>query len=116
MLETFIDDILNDAFLPHPHYFKRQRDDIRTSVKDDVLTISIDVPGVKKEAVDITFETGNIVKIVAKRADVDSTATWRYKIADQWDRDTADAAIEDGVLTITLSKGEREKSRKLLVK
>lgn len=117
MLE-YIDNIISDAF--SPFYTKRLnlslRDEVRSSTEGEQLKISLDVPGVKKEDVDITFESGNVVKITAKRADLNTTSTWRYLISDAYDRESAEAKLEDGVLTILLSKKEREKSRKLLVK
>lgn len=115
----YIDDIISDAF--SPFYAKRlsfplRTDEVRSAVDGDQLKISLDVPGVKKEDVDITFESGNVVKITAKRADLNTTSTWRYLVSDAWDRESADAKLEDGVLTILLIKKERDKTRRLLVK
>lgn len=117
----YFDDIISDAFFS-PLYKTRglrvptRSSEMRSTVNGDQLTISIDVPGSRKDDVEITFESGNVMKVVAKRQDLDSTSTYRYTVPEAWDRDSADAKLEDGVLTILLTKREREKSRKLLVK
>jgi HSP20 family molecular chaperone IbpA len=117
-LDDLIDSIALDPFTP---LFSKRKDirssfDARTTIEGDDLKIYFDVPGSKREDVDVTFEPGNTIKVIAKRSDTGSTSTWRYSIPEAWDRESADAKIEDGVLTIQLAKKEREKTRKLLIK
>ena len=118
---SYFDDILDitDRFEPlfAPRKSIHSAFDGRVKLDGDSLKISLDVPGVKKEDVDVTFEAGDVIKVVAKRFDTGATTTWRYAVAETWDRESADAKLEDGVLTIVLTKREqKDKSRKLLVK
>lgn len=122
MLNHYFDDLIDTITIDPltPLFAKRKTIrsafDGRAMIEDDKLKINFDVPGVKKEDVDVTFEVGNVIKVVAKRTDTGSTTTWRYTISEMWDRDSADAKLEDGVLTIHLTKREQQQKRKLLVK
>lgn len=118
----YIDDLINTIALdPFTPLFAKRKDirsafDGRVSVENDVLKIGFDVPGTKKEDIDVTFEAGDVLKVVAKRHDTGSTSTWRYSLSKEWDHESADAKLEDGVLTILLTKREEKKTRKLLIK
>jgi len=116
---SYFDDLI-DTITLDPFFATRKSVrsvfDGRVAVEGDNLKIRFDVPGVKKEDVDVTFEAGNVIKVVAKRSDTETTTTWRYVPSEAWDRESADAKLEDGVLTISLEKREKEKPRKLLVK
>lgn len=122
MLTRYFDDIIDTITLdPLTPLFANRKSirssfDGRVNTTDDSMNISFDVPGTKKEDVDVTFEANNIMKVVAKRNDTGSISTWRYTISEAWDRDSADAKLEDGVLTITFTKNPRDETRKLLVK
>lgn len=117
-LDDIIDSITLDPFTPLFSKTKAIRSsfDARPTIEDDHLKIHFDVPGSKKEDVDVTFGFGNTIKVNAKRSDTGSITTWHYTLSEGWDRDSGDARIEDGVLTIRFSKLEPEKTRKLLIK
>jgi HSP20 family molecular chaperone IbpA len=90
--------------------------DVRRTVKDDELTLSVDLPGAKKEDVELTFEANGTLCVKSKRADLQLESTHRCSLPDEWDRDSAEAALDAGVLTVKLRKLERAKPRKLLLK
>jgi HSP20 family molecular chaperone IbpA len=118
---SYFDDLVDTiSFDIHSPFITRNKIrpalDGRAKIEGDTLKVSFDIPGVKKEDVDVTFEAGNVIKVVAKRSDVGTTATWRYTITETWDRESADAKLEDGVLTISLTKRAKDKTHKLLVK
>ncbi len=122
MLNSYFDDLIDSISIdPFTPLFVKRRTirsafDGRVSVEDEKLKIGFDVPGVKKEDVDVTFEAGNVIKVVAKRTDTSAISTWRYSVPEAWDRESADAKLEDGVLTIALAKREEKKAHKLLIK
>lgn len=89
---------------------------VRRVATEDELKLSIDLPGVKKDDVEISFETNNMLKVVSKRADLQSESTHRCSLSNEWDQDSAEASLEDGVLTLRLKKSERAKPKKLLLK
>lgn len=88
---------------------------VRRDVTEDELKLNIDLPGVKKEDVEISFES-NTLKVLSKRADLQSESTHRCSLSNEWDQDSAEASLEDGVLTLRLKKTERAKPKKLLLK
>lgn len=89
---------------------------VRRSVTNDELTLSVDLPGTKKENVDVTFESNGYVRISAKRSDLQQESTYRYSLDSEWDRDSGEATLEDGVLSLRFKKREEAKPRKLLLK
>lgn len=89
---------------------------IRRSVTDDELSLSVDLPGTKSEDLEITFETNGAMKIASKRSDLQLESTHRCSLGEDWDRDSAEASLEDGVLTVKLRKLEKAKPKRLLLK
>jgi HSP20 family molecular chaperone IbpA len=89
---------------------------IRRSSTEDELILNVDLPGAKKDTIELTFENNGILRINSRRADLQLEATHRCSISSEWDRDSADASLEDGVLTIRLKKLEKAKPKKLLIK
>lgn len=90
--------------------------------EDDRLVVEAALPGVRKENVEITLQDGFLTIRATDKADVKREgAGWllREKRYGVWQRslrlpagvdaDHADATLENGVLTISLPKREREK-------
>ncbi|MBN2054737.1 Hsp20/alpha crystallin family protein [bacterium] len=90
------------------------------------LTLYIDMPGVPKENVTITFERGELV--VGGKAPVPDRSDEaqivlneipygdyqrRFLVPDEFDADKAGAVVKDGVLTITIPRSEAVKPRKV---
>lgn len=93
----------------------------------DEITILVDMPGVKPENVDITMEK-NELKIggmVSFETPEGYSLVYReYSVGDyersfvlprDIDRENVKASLKDGVLTITLSRAEAYKARKINV-
>ncbi|TAL39788.1 MAG: Hsp20/alpha crystallin family protein [Spirochaetes bacterium] len=88
--------------------------------------IKADMPGVSRENLEITVEN-NELRISGKMADVDPenlryTEFGRYQygrsfqLGDGIDREKIQASLANGVLTLTLSKSEAVKPRRIEVK
>ena len=75
-------------------------------------TISVDMPGVGPEDLDLTFEAGTL-SITGKRGD----QTYRYTVAlgDTIDPGTIEADLDKGVLTVRAQKRPEAQPRKILV-
>lgn len=94
-------------------------DDVRTSsckksVENDVLTLSIDLPGVKPSDVDVSLEEIDVVRITAKKNDkviVDS----RYYVDPGYDASSAVPILDLGVLNIKFSKSPERQTKKIKV-
>jgi HSP20 family protein len=96
---------------------------------NDTFDIEIDLPGVKKEDIEITIE-GNYLSVNAQRKYKNETKADDYylcessfgmfsrsfALSDNINRDKVDAKYEDGRLYITLEKEESKKSRKIALK
>lgn len=96
---------------------------------NDTFSIEIDLPGVKKEDIDITVE-GNHLTVKAQRRYKNETKAEDYylcessfgmfsrsfALSDNINTDKIDARYEDGRLYITLEKEESKKSKKIALK
>lgn len=77
------------------------------------LTLTVDLPGVKKD--DLKIEAlDRTVTIKSKRGDEESTAS--YRISKDYDIDSADATLENGVLSLRFSKAKTSNSRVIQIK
>jgi HSP20 family molecular chaperone IbpA len=79
---------------------------------DDGATITVDMPGVDANDIDLTFETGTL-SITGNRGE----RTYKYAVAlgDAFDPNQIDAQLDKGVLTIQAHKRPEAKPRKILV-
>ncbi|XP_008785453.1 18.1 kDa class I heat shock protein-like [Phoenix dactylifera] len=83
-----------------------------------------DLPGVKKEELKVEVEEGNVLQISGERSreQEEKTDTWhrverssgkflrRFRLPDNAKMDQVKAAVENGVLTVTVPKEEAKKS------
>lgn len=91
----------------------RPRPNYDTAVDDSGMTLTIDLPGVKKE--DVKIETFNkSMTIKTKRAAEESSMS--YRISKEYDLHTAAASLENGVLTLKFSKSKSNDARTIEVK
>jgi HSP20 family molecular chaperone IbpA len=85
----------------------------RLDTKDDVLTLSVDLPGVKSKDLSVQA-TGRDVKIVGKIRGEDFVYT--YSIPKEYDPESIEASTEDGVLSLKFAKFAKETTRTIEVK
>jgi len=94
---------------------------------EDALTVVMEVPGVNKEAVDISVEN-DVLKIEAK---IDPTKyegmeplyteynvghfARSFTLSNKIDRQQIGAKLEDGILTLTLKKAKEATPRKISI-
>lgn len=103
----------------------------RVNVREtgDVIEISADVPGVRKEDLEIHVEQNLLViRGTRKEESEDKTGTWHRveKVYGQFERafnlpaglkrDDIKASLRDGILTVTVPKLEEAKPRQIDVK
>ena len=79
---------------------------------DDGATITVDMPGVDPNDLDLTFEAG-MLSITGKRGE----QTYQYSVAlgETIDPDQIDAQLDKGVLTVHAHKHAEARPRKILV-
>lgn len=85
------------------------------------MVVLADMPGVQKTDLDVTVERDELV-IEAKaagRAEQESSLPWgyyrRFRLKTAFDRDRISAALENGIVRITLPKAASEQARKVTV-
>jgi HSP20 family protein len=93
--------------------------------KDERLHVQVELPGVKKEDVSVTIQNGSLEISAAKhRQDLGEHKTWhntiasgvykhRIAIGDKFNADSIEAALNDGVLKITVQKKPEVQSRRV---
>jgi len=88
----------------------RFRSRVRTSHKDGNFNIEIDMPGYKKDQINLTTEKG-VLKIIAVRDDNEFKR--QYTLPDDIGHDSATARLEDGILYIAFKKAEKQAGTKI---
>jgi len=93
---------------------------------DDALTLLADLPGVKKESLDIDLQDRKLI-ITGLVEETDSRLrslyseygvggfTRSFELGDTINRNGISASLKDGVLTLVLPKADRVKPRKIEV-
>ncbi|QDU42621.1 Spore protein SP21 [Symmachiella dynata] len=97
------------------------------SETNEALILTVDLPGVAEEDVDITLHK-QVLTIEAKKSEcihegvnpyyVEHSAGLyqrRFKLTEEVDRDGIDATLKDGVLRLTLPKAQAEVAQKIKV-
>ncbi|QDT47109.1 Spore protein SP21 [Symmachiella dynata] len=97
------------------------------SETNEALILTVDLPGVAEEDVDITLHK-QVLTIEAKKTEcrhegvnpyyVEHSAGLyqrRFKLTEEVDRDGIDATLKDGVLRLTLPKAQAEVAQKIKV-
>jgi HSP20 family molecular chaperone IbpA len=106
-----LDDICSPTLTTRQRYFTSTAP-ARTEVKDNVLHLSVDLPGVKTSDLSVQAE-GRTIKIVGKRKGEEIKHA--YTLSKEYDPETTSALLEDGVLNLTFSKSVSS-TRKIEVK
>ena len=85
---------------------------VRVVNADDGATVTVDMPGVDPDDVELTFDNGALA-IAGKRGD----QIYRYDITlgDTIDADAIEAQLDKGVLTVHARKRAEAKPKKILV-
>lgn len=80
---------------------------------DDATLITVDMPGVDRDDVEITYQAGELL-IAGKRGE----CMYRYRVAlgDAFDPDRIEADLDKGVLTVRANKRPEAKPRKISLK
>jgi HSP20 family protein len=79
--------------------------------EENNIVVTLDIPGVAKENVEIEFET-NILTVTAKR-DEEKTYNGKWKISQDVNAEKISAKLENGVLSLTLPKKKPTKGTKI---
>lgn len=85
---------------------------VHVAQDDDGASISIDMPGVGPEDVDLTFADGTL-EVVGKRGE--HTYRHRFALGETIDANTIQASLDKGVLAIRAHKRAEAKPRKIAV-
>lgn len=86
---------------------------LKVTSHDDGATITIDMPGVSPEDVELTFQEG-VLAIAGKRGD--RVYRHRVQLGDAYDPDRFEADLDKGVLTVQAYKRPEAKPRRISLK
>lgn len=104
---TMISDMVSGGWDTH------RISDSTAYLKDDVLTMEFEVPGLSNKDIEVSVED-RMLEVKAEKG----TRSFhkRYKIHDAFDINQTSAIAKDGILTITIPKYEDRKAKKIDVK
>ncbi len=96
---------------------------LRWYEKADAYLVRIDLPGVKKDAVEIELEEGTVTvsavrRLESKKGDeVSEEAKYAqaFRVPEEVQQDAIAANFEDGVLSLTLPKSEKAQPRQISI-
>jgi HSP20 family protein len=83
-----------------------------TEEKEGVITLSVDMPGVKKEGLTVAVDRG-ILSVIGERRDRSQKYSKRWRLGEDADIETASASLEDGVLTLRIPRKTGQLARKI---
>lgn len=86
----------------------------QAEIKDGKLLLSWDVPGAKKT--DLEVSTEEQILIVSGKGGRYQGFNSKIRINPDYDMQTSEASIEDGVLTVTISKGKNVRKQTIQIK
>ena len=129
-----LNNLFNDTWYDFTPFWKG-KDVLFDNTPDDLVELndkyelSIELPGVKKEDIKISFEN-NILHVKAEKKDnyegkdinkIKSFRNYRviekaYKISDSISKDKIDAELKDGILTISCPKSPEVKPKTIEIK
>lgn len=102
----------NDVFDLFNDFMFESRE-LLTDISDDgVLKMEMDLPGVKKGDLELTYNDQKII-IDAKRGEKSLKKT--VLVHESYDLSTAQASLEDGVLTVKVKKKQNDGVGKIVV-
>jgi len=122
LLDRMVDDVMNGSYATNAKSFVPQVD-IRSN--EDRVLFSFDVPGVKKEDIEITLERGVLTVKGARQFEAGNakeqivlgrsygTFTRSFSLPDHLDDEKLDAKLVDGVLTLAIPRLQKAKPRKI---
>src|SRR6056300_494287 len=118
MILTFdkiFDEIIDSNFKPMQVNYEQGNYSINTT-KDGKQNIVVSVVGHNPIDVDVTED---LITVKAETENVNAVVgnvNLRFKVGKDYDGTTAEASIENGLLTIVLDKKEERKSKKVKIK
>ena len=133
--ENLFDDFFNDPFdmmIPHGHdplYGKHSKNLMKTDVRelDDTYELDIDLPGFKKDEVNVDLKDGYLTIQAAKGLDKDKTdkkgkyirqeryagaCSRSFYVGEDIEPEDISAKFEDGILRLSVPKAAKEKPAK----
>ena len=120
MILTFdkiFDEIIDSNFKPMQVNYEQGNYSINTT-KDGEQNIVVSIVGHNPKAVDVDV-TEDLITVKAETENVNAVVgnvNLRFKVGKDYDGTTAEASIENGLLTIVLDKKEERKSKKVKIK
>ena len=120
MILTFdrlFDEVLNSKFEPTQVNYQQGNYSINTT-EDGKQSIVISVVGHNPKDVDVDV-TEDLITVKAETENVNAVVgnvNLKFTIGKDYDGTTAEASIENGLLTILLDKKEEKKSKKIKIK
>ncbi len=77
--------------------------------ENGVLSLSVDLPGLKKDSIQLYEENGYLYLNAKTKKNVDISSKWYFG---EFDKSTIDAKYEDGVLYINAKQAQQQKQVK----
>jgi len=115
-IDNLFDDVFDKGF--KPLQVNHQQGNYSITTEDGKQSIVISVVGHNPKDVDVDV-TEDLITVKAKTENVNAVVgnvNLKFKVGKDYDGTTAEASIENGLLTILLDKKEERKSKKVKIK
>jgi HSP20 family protein len=93
-------------------YYDEFKQAVEITEKDNEVVVEVEVPGFKKDQIDISIR-GSVIYIHAKKKGKEFTKF--KKLPAKVEVSRSSATLEDGVLIVTLPKEESAKNQKIVI-
>ncbi|MDR1697587.1 MAG: Hsp20/alpha crystallin family protein [Erysipelotrichaceae bacterium] len=115
-----------NSFLTNSSYYEQGLLTSDLIERDNQFIFILDVPGFKKDEISISFKHGYMTVIAAKEVKLDKDARFlinertnsvskrSFYVGKHYQTDDFKAKVEDGVLTITLTKNKEDEGDKTI--
>ena len=117
MFPTILSSTLNDSILDSSISLKSgvSKNSYKTEVIDGNLRIEFPLPGLSKDDISVSFESGKLILEVKKSGNWSLEGKSTYSVSESFDPEGASAEMKNGVLEVRIPEKSKIGSKKITI-
>ncbi len=117
MFPTILSSTLNDSILDSIISLKSgaSKNSYKTEVIDGNLRIEFPLPGLSKDDISVSFESGKLILEIKKSGNWSLEGKSTYLVSESFDPEGASAEMKNGVLEVKIPERSKTGSKKITV-